>query len=65
MAGLVPAIHVLSCFIAARTWMPGTSPGMTKEHLICDSNILTSSPVSGAHRLLRIFERFRDAVIDG
>jgi hypothetical protein len=25
MAGLVPAIHVL----AARTWMPGTRPGMT------------------------------------
>ena len=25
MAGLVPAIHVL----AARTWMPGTTPGMT------------------------------------
>src|SRR6266849_7494857 len=26
MAGLVPAIHVLS---AKRTWMPGTRPGMT------------------------------------
>jgi hypothetical protein len=28
MAGLVPAIHV---FLAAmlKTWMPGTSPGMT------------------------------------
>jgi hypothetical protein len=26
MAGLVPAIHVL---VAAKTWMPGTSPGMT------------------------------------
>jgi hypothetical protein len=26
MAGLVPAIHVL---LAAKTWMPGTSPGMT------------------------------------
>jgi len=24
MAGLVPAIHV---FLAAKTWMPGTSPG--------------------------------------
>jgi hypothetical protein len=29
MAGLVPAIHVFSCSIAARTWMPGTRPGMT------------------------------------
>ena len=27
MAGLVPAIHVL---LAAKTWMPGTSPGMTR-----------------------------------
>ena len=26
MAGLVPAIHV---FLAAKTWMPGTGPGMT------------------------------------
>jgi hypothetical protein len=26
MAGLVPAIHVLD---AEKTWMPGTSPGMT------------------------------------
>jgi hypothetical protein len=26
MAGLVPAIHV---FVAAKTWMPGTRPGMT------------------------------------
>ncbi|TFV79046.1 hypothetical protein E4K64_07710 [Bradyrhizobium frederickii] len=26
MAGLVPAIHALQ---ARRTWMPGTSPGMT------------------------------------
>jgi hypothetical protein len=28
MAGLVPAIHVFSLY-AAKTWMPGTSPGMT------------------------------------
>jgi hypothetical protein len=27
MAGLVPAIHVF--FVAAKTWMPGTRPGMT------------------------------------
>jgi hypothetical protein len=26
MAGLVPAIHA---FAAVKTWMPGTSPGMT------------------------------------
>ena len=29
MAGLVPAIHVLGA--ARRTWMPGTSPGMTNR----------------------------------
>jgi hypothetical protein len=29
MAGLVPAIHAFGCFISAKTWMPGTRPGMT------------------------------------
>jgi hypothetical protein len=36
MAGLVPAIHVLTLSIESKTWMPGTSgaktrfwPGMT------------------------------------
>ena len=33
MAGLVPAIHVFLC-AAAKTWMPGTRPGMTR--LRCD-----------------------------
>jgi hypothetical protein len=28
MAGLVPAIHVLST-ASQKAWMPGTSPGMT------------------------------------
>ena len=32
MAGLVPAIHVL-CFTKGKTWMPGTSPGMTACYL--------------------------------
>jgi hypothetical protein len=31
MAGLVPAIHVLA---AAKTWMPGTSPGMTNLYAV-------------------------------
>jgi hypothetical protein len=30
MAGLVPAIHAL---VAVKTWMPGTSPGMTNAVL--------------------------------
>jgi hypothetical protein len=29
MAGLVPAIHVFVELNAAKTWMPGTRPGMT------------------------------------
>ena len=29
MAGLDPAIHVLNLLVA-KTWMPGTRPGMTK-----------------------------------
>jgi hypothetical protein len=31
MAGLVPAIHVLLLANAVKTWMPGTSPGMTNS----------------------------------
>ena len=31
MAGLVPAIHVFLLFVRLRTWMPGTSPGMTEN----------------------------------
>ena len=29
MAGLVPAIHVFLALPEAKTWMPGTRPGMT------------------------------------
>ena len=29
MAGLVPAIHAFSCCDSVKTWMPGSSPGMT------------------------------------
>jgi hypothetical protein len=29
MAGLDPAIHVFLFGYAVKTWMPGTSPGMT------------------------------------
>ena len=32
MAGLVPAIHVLA--LEAKTWMPGTRPGMTEIEAI-------------------------------
>jgi len=29
MAGLVPAIHVFTLSMDRKTWMPGTSPGVT------------------------------------
>ncbi|TAH67828.1 MAG: hypothetical protein EWM45_06455 [Rhodopseudomonas palustris] len=32
MAGLVPAIHALHGIAAAKTWMPGTRPGMTNDN---------------------------------
>src|ERR1051326_4077399 len=31
MAGLVPAIHVFTACEPAKTWMPGTRPGMTVD----------------------------------
>jgi len=31
MAGPVPAIHVFLRRNTVKTWMPGTSPGMTTE----------------------------------
>jgi hypothetical protein len=33
MAGLVPAIHVLTFYAVKKMWMPGTRPGMTNEGL--------------------------------
>jgi hypothetical protein len=33
MAGLVPAIYVFLSAVTIKTWMPGTSPGMTKQHI--------------------------------
>jgi hypothetical protein len=32
MAGLDPAIHVFSCSVDTKTWMPGTRPGMTENN---------------------------------
>jgi hypothetical protein len=32
MAGLVPAIHAFDRDTASKTWMPGTSPGMTIQN---------------------------------
>jgi hypothetical protein len=33
MARLVPAIYVFLSAVTIKTWMPGTSPGMTKQHI--------------------------------
>jgi hypothetical protein len=33
MAGLVPAIYVFTSSPRSKTWMPGTSPGMTVERV--------------------------------
>jgi hypothetical protein len=37
MAGLVPAIHVFPWVDKTKTWMPGTSPGMTSSAFESDS----------------------------
>jgi CDP-diglyceride synthetase len=34
MAELVPAIHVLTGLRQGKTWMPGSSPGMTVEGFV-------------------------------
>jgi hypothetical protein len=39
MAGLVPAIHVLAARGAGKTWMPGTSPGMTNIYVRRDEDM--------------------------
>jgi len=49
MAGLVPAIHV---FLGAKTWMPGTRPGMTES---ADSKrTLTTSPRDAPEALMNL-----------
>jgi hypothetical protein len=40
MAGLVPAIHVFS---VAKTWMPGTKPGMTLHYPLSPTACATLS----------------------
>jgi hypothetical protein len=36
MAGLVPAIHVFPAATVVKSWMPGTSPGMTGFSISAD-----------------------------
>jgi hypothetical protein len=54
MTGLVPVIHVFDG-AGAKTWMPGTSPGMTSHvgkgvvmSTLCDREPLNSLLFSGA-----------------
>jgi len=39
MAGLVPAIHVFCLSKERKTWMPGTSPGMTNYKAVTSRNV--------------------------
>jgi hypothetical protein len=41
MAGLVPAIHV---FVAAKFWMPGTSPGHDGSLMIAQTKTPAARP---------------------
>src|SRR5262249_43323871 len=40
IAGLVPAIHA-----AVPQWMPGSSPGMTSEHLVASGLVKPAEPI--------------------
>jgi hypothetical protein len=51
MAGLVPAIHV---FPEAKTWMPGTRPGMTGDAV--NGIVLISPRVRGEVAALAVGE---------
>jgi hypothetical protein len=52
MAGLVPAIHVFLRGFGLKTWMPGTSPGMTagfqkimlkqRDEIVTRSNLIAT-----------------------
>jgi hypothetical protein len=37
MPGLDPAIHVFLALVGPKTWMPGTSPGMTTSRVTLDN----------------------------
>src|SRR6185437_12700619 len=65
MAGLGPAIHEF-----AKTWMPGTRPGMTLPLLLSRSLRVLAEPALGAgmerhvdRRLLGIAPELRDALV--
>jgi hypothetical protein len=40
MAGLVPAIHAFLEGAEVKTWMPGTSPGMTGKRSVLEMELL-------------------------
>src|SRR4051794_14679309 len=60
MAGLVPAIHVLFCADDGKTWMPGTSPGMTTTLDRFDAFDIVVVPFPYADRLA---EKRRPALV--
>ena len=62
MAGLVPAIHA---FVAAKTWMPGTRPGMTKARCVvvaCVAAALAIGAFTEARAELKSFAVVGDAI---
>jgi hypothetical protein len=57
MPGLVPGIHVLLTFFAAKTWMAGTSPAMTmKTHCEDGGHGAKSAPLPTLRRYLHGLE---------
>src|SRR5437868_3544416 len=44
MAGLDPAIHAFLALWSPRTWMPGTSPGMTSREILEHLEIFAMLP---------------------
>jgi hypothetical protein len=44
MAGLVPAIHDLNTTVQGKSWMPGTSPGMTGRRW-CGPSVVPGMPL--------------------
>jgi hypothetical protein len=55
MAGLVPAIHVFFLRCSSKTWMPGTSPGMTVfllQAYACPVAVLPSAACAAASRAI-------------
>ncbi len=54
----VPAIHALSYSSEAKTWMPGTRPGMTEDNGSATPADAVQLPVKGLVFVLHLLQRF-------